>query len=228
MDVGGGGLCCVGKTVAGVHTSMALHPEMPLISLFHLVHFGIPLLFRILGETGRADQRGIHNAAATHHPACPLQAVFDCVKKQLDQPLRLQQTSEVRQGRGIWDILLKKIDPHEFPHGVAVVNGVLHSLVEQIEPTLQQIHPQHHPDPDWQMAALSTGVVGHDQRYPFVPWDDLVHDFQEFFPLCFLLPATVLHIAEAFPLYFICLLNQSAYFLFAPSSVAPVQMSPCR
>ena len=116
-------------------------------------------------------------------------------------PRILQQMPEVQAGRGIRHILLKKVDPHEFPHGIAVVNGVLHTLVGQIEPALQQIHLQHSFNFNGRTASFPGGVVRHDQRYPFVPRDVLIHDLQKFFPLRFLFPAPVLHIAETFLFY---------------------------
>ena len=85
--------------------------------------------------------------------------------------------------------LTQKVDPHEFTHGIAVVNGVFHSLVGQAEPALQQVHPQHSLDLNGRTASFPTGVVRHYQGYPLVPRDDLIHDFQKFFPLRFLLAA---------------------------------------
>ena len=61
-----------------------------LISLFRLVHLGIPFLFFVFGRAGRADQRGVHNRAAPHHPAGAFQAAADGIKKQLPDPLLLQ------------------------------------------------------------------------------------------------------------------------------------------
>ena len=42
----------IGKLFFGIHPGMAFHTEMPLISLFCLVHFGVSLLFRVLGGAG--------------------------------------------------------------------------------------------------------------------------------------------------------------------------------
>ena len=50
VDIGGGGLHCMDKTAARIHADMALHAELPLVSLFRLVHFGVSFLFRILGR----------------------------------------------------------------------------------------------------------------------------------------------------------------------------------
>ena len=135
---------------------------MPLVSLLHRVHLRVPLFLCIFCGTGCADQRGIHDGASPHHPSRLLQAAVDGVKKQLSDPLLLQQMPEVQQGRSIRDILLKKVDSHESAHGIAVINGVFHALVGQIEPALQQIHPQHGFDFDGRTASFSGGVVRYD------------------------------------------------------------------
>ena len=84
---------------------------------------------RISIRAGCADQRGIYDAAALHHPSSPLQAAVDCVKKQLADALLLQQMPKVQQGCGVRDILLEKVDPHKFAHGIAVINCVLYSFI---------------------------------------------------------------------------------------------------
>lgn len=127
---------------------------------------------------GRADQRGVHDRAAPHHPSRLFQAAVDGVNKQLVDPLFLQQIPEVQQSRGIRDVLLKKVDSHESEHGIAVINGVFYTLVGQIEPALHQIHPQHSFNLNGWTAQFSGGLVRHNQRYPFVPWDNIVHSFR--------------------------------------------------
>ena len=74
-----------------------------------MVHFGSPLLFRVLGGFGCADQHGVHNVAAPYHPSCPLQAAVNGVKKQLPDPVPFQQIPEMHQCGGVRDILLKKL-----------------------------------------------------------------------------------------------------------------------
>ena len=198
MDIGGRGLHCMDKPAARIHAGVALHAKMPLISLFHRVHFRIPLLLRVFGGAGRADQRGVHNAAAPHHPPSPLQAVVDSVEEQLPKAMLLQQMAKLQQRCGVGNVLLEEIDSHEFPHGIAVIDRVLHPLIREGEPALQQVHPQHDLDLNRRTAPLSGWIVRDDQRYPFIPWNNLIHDLQKFFPLCLLFPTAVFHIAEAF------------------------------
>lgn len=60
------------------------------------------------------------------------------LKKQIANLFPLQHMPEVQQRGGVRDVLFKKADPHELPHGIAVVYGLLHTLVEQVEPALQR------------------------------------------------------------------------------------------
>ena len=57
MDIGGSGFHRMDKAAARIHTGAALHAEMPLISLFCLMHFEIPLLLRALGGAGSTAPR---------------------------------------------------------------------------------------------------------------------------------------------------------------------------
>ena len=98
---------------------------------------------------------------------------------------------------------LKEVNPYESAHGIAVIYSIRYAFIGQVEPALQQIHPKHDFDLDRRPAAFPRGVVRHDQGYSLLPRDDLVHDLQKFFPLCFLLPATVFRIDEAFLFHFL-------------------------
>ena len=49
--------------------------------------------------------------------------------------------------------------------------------------------------------TLPLGVVGLDYIYPFIPGNDLVHDFQEFLPLGFFLSVAVFDVCKCFLLH---------------------------
>lgn len=55
------------------------------------MHLRIPLLLRIFCGAGCADQRGIYDSAAPHHPPRLFQAAVDGVKKQFANAFFLQQ-----------------------------------------------------------------------------------------------------------------------------------------
>ena len=96
----------------------------------------------------------------------------------------------------IQSLFLHKVDIHEFPECIAVVDCIFHTLVREIEPDLQQIHPQHFFDSFCWSATLAVWVIRAYKFYPFFLWNNLIHDVQEFFPLCFPLSQAVRIIAE--------------------------------
>ena len=94
-----------------------------------------------------------------------------------------------------------KVNDRKFPHSITVIYGILGVLVGQIEPDLKQIHPQHFLDTHGRTAALSLQIVELDNTYPFIPVNDLVHDFQKSLPLAFLLAEAVFDVGKCFLFY---------------------------
>ena len=158
VDIGGRHLYCVGIACPGVHTHMALHPKPPLISLFGRVHLRVPFLFCVFGRTGRVDDGGIHNCSALHDVSCLHHHPVDGLKKQFVQPMFLQQMPEIQQRRLIRHTVLQKINPGKLSHGIAVVDSVLRARIGQVEPDLQQIHPQHQFQINGWSAVLSCWI----------------------------------------------------------------------
>lgn len=95
---------------------------------------------------------------------------------------------------------------------IAVIDRVLYPLIRECEPALQQVHPQHNLNLNRRTAPFSGWIVRDDQRYPFIPWNDLIHDLQKFFPFCLLFPTSVFHIAEAFLFHLCCPLFSILYY----------------
>lgn len=89
----------------------------------------------------------------------------------------------------------------EVPHGIAVIYGILGCQVGQVKPNLKQIHPQHFLNSHGRTTTLPLGIAGLDNIYPFIPRNDLVHDFQKFLSLGFLPAAVVFHIGKCFLLH---------------------------
>ena len=52
MNIGGSVLYGMYQSAAGIHANMAFHAEIPLIALFRLAHFGIPLILSVLRGAG--------------------------------------------------------------------------------------------------------------------------------------------------------------------------------
>ena len=107
----------------------------------------------------------------------------------------------------LWKVFAQRwlgIDTREFPHGIAIVNSILGGWVWQFEPELKQIHPQHFLNPHGRTTTLSRGVVGLDPVYPLLLGNDLIHNFQKFLPLGFLLAEAILDVCKCFLLHFAC------------------------
>ena len=51
------------------------------------------------------------------------------LKKMWKTGKEIEELTGVQQSRGVRDILLVKVDPHKFAHGIAVINCVLYSFI---------------------------------------------------------------------------------------------------
>jgi hypothetical protein len=66
---------CVDQTRLSVHANVRLHPKVPLVAFFGLVHLWVALTFVVLGGTGRRNQGGIYDRAGFEHQAFGAQGV---------------------------------------------------------------------------------------------------------------------------------------------------------
>ena len=186
------------QAAASIHTDVALHSEFPLIALFRLVHFRITGFLRVLCGAGSIDDGCVHNGATLHHMSGLHHYPVDRIEIQLVQTMRFQQMAKVAQSGFVWYGFRHKVNAREFSHGIAVVYGILGCRIGKVEPDLKQIHPQHFLNTHGRTTTLSLGIVGLDYTYSFVPENDLVHDFQKFLPLRFLLAEAIFDICKGF------------------------------
>ena len=151
-----------------------------------------------LGELGALMMVASTMVPALHHVSGLYHDAVDCIEEQFVQAVCLQKMTEFAQRCFVRNRLRHEVNACEFSHGVAVVDGILGSRIGQIEPDLQQIHPQHFFNAHGRTATLSLGIVGFDNTNLLVPGNDLVHDFQKFSPLRFLLAEAVFDIRKCF------------------------------
>ncbi len=95
------------------------------------------------------------------------------------QIVPLQQVTEVQDRRLVRHRLATEVDADEPPHGQRVIQRLLRRRVRQIEPVLQEVHPQHPLQPDRRAAVAGLGVERLDQRAQFAPRHHLLHLGQE-------------------------------------------------
>ena len=119
-----------------------------------------------------------------------------CLKIPLSKPVLHDDLSEFAQGGSIWDALFQKVQMHEFPHGIAVVDRIFQRFIGKIVPSLEQIHPKHRFDPACLPPFLVVVVVRLNHSHYFIPRRDLIHALKKLFPLGLTLAIAVLYICE--------------------------------
>ncbi len=72
----------------------------------------------------------------------------DGIEDGFSQLVRLQQTAELEQGRGIRGCIPRQVNPDKAADGLAVVQGVLNAFVRESEALLRYVHAQHPAQPN--------------------------------------------------------------------------------
>jgi hypothetical protein len=179
-DVGGGADDGVDQLAVAVGTDVGLHPEIPLVALAGLVHFGVAFPVLVLGGGRGGDEGGIDQRAFAHRQATGGQVGVDGAKEALAKVVGFEQVAEFQQRRGVGHALGREVDAGEVPHGLAVVDGVFERFVGQAIPLLEEIHPQDALQPNGRAAALALGIKGREDGEQVLPRDDLFHAGEEF------------------------------------------------
>lgn len=94
-----------------------------------------------------------------------------------EDPVFLQQMPKIAQHCLVQHAVLQKVDPGKLSHDVAVIDRVRCPGIRQVEPDLQQIHPQNEFHLNGRSVPLSRGVVRPDDSHSLVPRNDLVHGY---------------------------------------------------
>lgn len=81
--------------------------------------------------------------------------------------------TKMQQRRGVWHLFLQKIGAHKLTESIVVVNGVHSAFIQQNEPALQQIHPQHFFDSLRRTDTLAAEIMQFDEVDTLIPRDDL-------------------------------------------------------
>ena len=106
----------------------------------------------------------------------------------------------------------QKINTCKFPHCIAVINSVLSCRIRQIKPDLKQVHPQHFFDTHRRTFSFSLGIIRLNYAYPFIPWNNFIHDFKKFFSFCLLFTTAVLNVSKFHHPYLLALLYRILSF----------------
>ena len=79
----------------GVDSGMDLHPVIPLVALFGLMHFRIAFTVLVLRGTRSIDDGCIHDRSAMHDQSCLLKAGIHIGKDLLADMMLLQKMTEL-------------------------------------------------------------------------------------------------------------------------------------
>src|SRR5450830_637647 len=179
MHVGRGHAGAVHQPALAVHADVHLHTEVPLVALLGLMHFRIASLVLVLGGAGRCNDGGVHNGTARELQPVRLQQLAYLGKQGGTDVVLLQQVTKAEQRGGIGHALSPQVDSTEFAKGGNVVQGVLASLVGQVEPVSDQVHAQHPLKTDRRSAIAHARIVRFDQGAELAPWDQRFHTRQK-------------------------------------------------
>ena len=181
---------------------MRLHPEIPLVALFGLVHLRVAALLLVLGRGRRSDDRRIDDRPLAHRQAALLQQRRDLAEQHFGQFVALQPMAEVQHGRRVRHPLHRQIDAGKAAQGLAVVKRIFQRLVRQPVPLLHEVEPQHPLQPDRRPAALALRVTGPQPRHQPRPRHHQLHLGQKLVPPRLFLLAGVFRLRKpALPLH---------------------------
>ena len=107
----------------------------------------------------------------------------------------LQQVAEVEDG-GLIGNRLSEAEPGELEHRAGVVELLLHAGLAQVEPELEAVDAQHHPQGVGAPAAPALRVDGRDAPLQLRPGDEPLHALKELLPPRLNLRVRVLDAAE--------------------------------
>ena len=210
VHVGGGHCDRMDVACSGIRTGMDLHAEVPLIPLLRGVHLRVTGLCRVLGRTRCMNDGCVNDCTAVHDEPRGVQPLFHVIKDLARDVVFFQQVAEVKECRGIGCLFSGEVDLQEVFHGVAVIDGILDSLVRETEPVLQEVHTQHCLKRDQFSAALFLDIVRRDECHPFVPRNDGFHGLQKGFTPCCSLAVCVLHGGKCLLRHFVSLPHRIA------------------
>jgi IS5 family transposase len=138
-------------------------------------HPGVARAGRVLrGRRGR-DNRGVHNRAGANGQPLRAQLLGDFVEQHLAQPLLFEQMAELADGRFVRHRFLAQVDPDKGPQSRRVVQRFFHRRVGQVEPMLEEVHPQHALHADGRPPVTRLRVDRLDPRTQGSPRHDPVH-----------------------------------------------------
>lgn len=134
----------MGEAGVGIDPNMPLHPKVPVVALFGLMHLGVPATALVLGGAGRCNQGGIHLGALAKEQAVLGQHGVDFGQELLGNAVFNQAMPKAQDGAFIRNEIIAFVQAGERTHGGNVVQGFLHPGIGQGKPQLHEVDTQNH------------------------------------------------------------------------------------
>jgi len=151
MHVRGSGLHRVDQASVLVHADVVFHAVgaafreavIPLVALFGLVHFRIPLPSFVFRGAEGGNQGGVDDRALLHGHAALFEVSFHRLKDLLAQIVLFQQVPEGQDRRLVWNPVADQLDSRKPAHVWHLDQVLLHAWIAKALPLLHQMNPQH-------------------------------------------------------------------------------------
>ena len=122
------------------------------------------------------NDRRIDDRTSTDHHTRTSQVRVDRPEDALAQTMLFQEMTKLADGRLVRNPFLPEINTDERSHRVAVVEGLFHGRVAEVEPVLQEVHSQHSLDADRRSSrSLSRWIMPLHHLAEAFPGDHLIH-----------------------------------------------------
>ena len=181
---------------SSINSGMNFHAKIPLVSLLGLVHFRITFAFFILRRAWSIDDGSIHNGSTMHNHPLLFQTALHVLKELFPYVMFFQQMAEFQKGSSIRNLFTGKVEVHERPHGIAVIDCIFDSSIREVKPVLHKVHTEHGFNASYGASTLTRGIIGGNNIDPVIPGNHLIHGCKEFFALGYLFSMHVLYVSE--------------------------------
>jgi hypothetical protein len=144
-DIGGVGRRrhqSVRKTRLSIHPDVRLHPKVPRVTFFGLVHRPVTGAIAVLGGRGCGNNRCIHHRTASHHQPLGGQVLVDRLKDAHSQLMFFEQAAKLQQRRCIRCAFASEIHTDKAANRLAVVQRIFIRLILKPKGLLCDVHAQ--------------------------------------------------------------------------------------
>ena len=152
--------------------------------------------FFILRRAWSIDDGSIHNGSTMHNHPLLFQTALHVLKELFPYVMFFQQMAEFQKGSSIRNLFTGKVEVHERPHGIAVIDCIFDSSIREVKPVLHKVHTEHGFNASYGASTLTRGIIGRNNIDPVIPGNHLIHGCKEFFALGYLFSMHVLYVSE--------------------------------